>query len=122
MIGIETKYHEDCRKEKIPSDARLKRYNQVAEASGVFKQGASEYFIGTNLQQIWLDHLLALSMLQDSSKKWTWVKFVMIHPSGNPSFTKAAKDYFSLLKDTATRKKSGALPDTFYLNGIGENR
>jgi hypothetical protein len=102
VIGIETKYHEDCHKEKNPSEARLRRYNQVAEDSGVFKQGASEYIVGTNLQQIWLDHLLALSMLQDSSRKWTWVKFVLIHPSGNPSFAKAAKDYFSLLKDTST--------------------
>ena len=102
IIGVETKYHEDCRKEEFPSEDRLKRYKQVAKISCIFKPGASELIVGTKLQQIWLDHLLALSMLQDSSKKWTWVKFVLVHPFGNPSYHKVAEEYSSLLNDPST--------------------
>ncbi len=102
VVGIETKYHEDCRKEKCPKEDRISRYKQVAQVSGVFKPGATGAILGTKLQQIWLDHLLALSMLQDSSDKWTWVKFVLVHPSGNPSFSKAAKEYSRLLSDSST--------------------
>jgi hypothetical protein len=102
VIGIETKYHEDCRAERVPSDQRLRRYRQVADESGVFLDGAVDRIVGTPLQQIWLDHLLALSMLQDTEEEWGFVSFVLVHPSGNTSFEQAAAEYRQLLSDDST--------------------
>jgi hypothetical protein len=102
IIGIETKYHEDCKKEKRPRNERLKRYEQVGRESGIFIPSAFDAIIGTHLQQIWLDHLLALSMLKDADQKCTWAKFVLVHPAKNPSFSRAAAEYAKLLNDSST--------------------
>jgi hypothetical protein len=68
----------------------------------VFVSDWRERIIGTDLQQIWLDHLLVLSMLQHPSKRWTWGRFVLVFPADNPSFVSAAARYGALLTDTAT--------------------
>lgn len=101
VIGVETKYHEDCRSEKKPSEKRLRRYQHVTSESSAFVPGAIDAFIGKQLQQIWLDHLLALSMLQHTSPKWTWVKFVLVHPAKNPSYARATASYAKLLSDVS---------------------
>lgn len=98
IIGIETKYHEHCKVEAEPGDERRKRYREVAEMSREFKKGATSEILGTDLQQIWQDHLLALSMLQHASGQWGWAKFVLIHPAKNPSYAGAAERYKTLLK------------------------
>src|SRR5690606_36836163 len=59
IVGVETKYHEHCVAERVPGESRLERYRRVCDASGVFRPGAVEVVIGTHLQQICLDHLLA---------------------------------------------------------------
>lgn len=99
VLGVETKYHEDCKAEKVPSDDRRKRYLKVARESGVFQEAAFEEIMGTDLQQIWLDHLLALSMTQHPSKKWSWAGFVLVHPARNPSYALACNEYKKKLKD-----------------------
>ena len=102
VIGVETKYHEHCKREKRPIEKRLRRYEKVTCKSEVFISGAFDALVGTPLQQIWLDHLMALSMLQDSSRQWSWVKFVLVHPAGNPSYARAAEAYSKLLADRST--------------------
>lgn len=102
VIGVECKYHEGCKREKVPSDERRGRYTKVAEASGIFKPDALSKIWGTGLQQILLDHLLTLSMLQHPSQTWGWAKFVLVHPLENPSYARPASRYQALLKDTAT--------------------
>lgn len=102
VVGIETKYHEHCRREKPPAESRLRRYEEVTRNSGVFEPRALDAIAGTHLQQIWLDHLLALSMLQHPNRQWKWVKFVLVHPEKNPSFAKAAAAYAKLLADRST--------------------
>jgi len=102
VIGVETKYHEHCKAEQKPGDKRLPRYRAVTEASGVFRSGAIDEIIGTKLQQIWLDHLLALSMPQTDADRWTWVRFVLVHPARNPSFAGATQEYRRLLANDAT--------------------
>lgn len=98
VIGVETKYHEHAVPMKQTSDKRMERYRNVARESGVFAPGATEKIIGTELQQIWLDHLLALSMPLHPSEEWTWVRFVLVHPNGNPSFRRAGEEYRTLLR------------------------
>jgi hypothetical protein len=101
-IGIETKYHEHCKREEVPSAHRLRRYGEVAARSNAFRAGATEALVGGPLQQIWLDHLLALSLLQDKVSPRRWVKFVLVHPARNPSYARAAAEYQSYLTDPST--------------------
>lgn len=106
VLGVETKYHEDCKAENVPSDDRCKRYLKVARESGVFKESAFEKIMGTDLQQIWLDHLLALSMTQHPSKQWSWAGFVLVHPARNPSYARACTNYMTHLNDTTSFRVS----------------
>jgi len=102
IIGVETKYHEHCKVEKTPTEDRLNRYKKVSEDSGVFKPGSVSKIINTKYQQIWLDHLLVLSMLQHPREKCTWAKFVLVYPERNPSFADACNDYKKFLQDDSS--------------------
>jgi hypothetical protein len=102
IIGVETKYHEHAKREPPPKPTALNRYVEIAERSGVFMDGWRAAVVGTELQQIWLDHLLVLAMLQHPSGTWSWGRFVLVHPSENPSFARAATAYRGLLRDTDT--------------------
>ena len=99
LLGVETKYHEDCRREGKPaSDDRITRYKLVSERSGAFLPGAVDDIVGTELQQIWLDHLLALSMTQDEFEPWHWTGFALVHPAKNPSYARAVERYRKFLR------------------------
>lgn len=102
VVGIETKYHEDCKKEKPISEERRRRYIEVSGNSKVFKDGAIDQILDSELQQIWQDHLLLLSMLQQEPPTWYWGRFILIAPEKNSSFKNAAEKYSSLLKDDST--------------------
>jgi hypothetical protein len=102
IVGVETKYHEHAVREEPPTAAALTRYVEVTERSEIFLDGWRERIVGTDLQQIWLDHLLVLAMLQHPSKQWTWGRFVLAYPARNPSFACAAARYGALLRDAAT--------------------
>jgi hypothetical protein len=102
VIGIETKYHEVAQKENKPSKDRLPRYRAVHEHSGKFVDGALDRILGTDLQQLWLDHLLGLSMLQATGADWSWVRFVVVYPEPNVSIDRACRRYSELLTDRAT--------------------
>jgi PD-(D/E)XK nuclease superfamily len=78
IIGVETKYHEHAKAEAIPKPKALARYEQVTKLSGIFTPDWRTAIVGTDLQQIWLDHLLVLSMLQHPSKRWSWGRFVLV--------------------------------------------
>ena len=102
IIGIETKYHEHLKAEKMPNAERLARYRLISEQSGVFLPGALEKLEGTPLQQIWQDHLLTLSTVLQSDFECSWAKFILIYPQANLSFAKGAAEYKELLKDSST--------------------
>jgi hypothetical protein len=121
IIGIETKYHEHAAHQAPPKDSALRRYEQVTKRSGVFASGWRKELIGTELQQIWLDHLLVLSMLQHPSKRWSWGRSVLVYPQENSSFASAVRRYAAVLTDSTTFEARtleellaapGALPDT----------
>jgi len=108
VIGIETKYHEHAVAEAVPkrrddpTKDRLNRYEEVHHASGVFVDGALEQVLGTDLQQLWLDHLLVLAMLQHPSNEWRWGRSILVAPARNTSFADAAERYRNLLTDATT--------------------
>lgn len=102
VVGVETKYHEHAVRMNEPSENRMDRYRKVAEKSGVFRAASMEEIIGSHVQQIWLDHLLALSMPIHPSDEWTWTRFVLVYPEGNPSFRQTGTRYRGLLTEADT--------------------
>jgi hypothetical protein len=95
FIGIETKYHERPAPPKQLTPERRERYVEVAERSGVFRPGWRKALVETGLQQVWLDHLLALSMLGE----WPAGLFVLVYPAANAAMTDAANRYATWLLD-----------------------
>jgi len=103
VIGIETKYHEHIQADDAPSeDKRMPLYRKVTDASRTFKPGREQAIVGTELQQIWLDHLLVLAMLQHPSHRWRWGRFVLVYPAANPSVPAASDRYREVLADDTT--------------------
>ena len=112
VIGIETKYHEHSTKEKTPSARKpdaLRRYEEqtdflvaIAESSGAFKAGWQQRVLGTDLRQIWRDHLLALSMRRHPEQWTQQTMYVLTFPRKNVSFTRAAESYADHLVDGDT--------------------
>jgi len=101
IVGVETKYHEHAKREPRPRAAVIDRYIQITEESGEFADGWQSAVIGTELQQIWQDHLLVLAMLQHASGQWSWGRFVLVYPRENPSFARVAAAYRRALRDSA---------------------
>lgn len=101
IVGVETKYHEWAKPE-VAKPRRVPRYLEVAERSGAFVPGIIDAVNRTGLLQIWLDHLLVLSMLQHPSRAWSWGRFVIVHPAGNSDFAEACARYRELLVDEST--------------------
>jgi hypothetical protein len=122
IVGIETKYHEHAvaepkpdtpKKDKhtgelrsiLPGKLKMSRYRALSEAAvakGIFKPGWED-LLGTELQQIWRDHLLLLSMLFHPSGRWSSGRYVLVHPGANPAFAEAAEIYRTqFLDDSST--------------------
>jgi hypothetical protein len=118
IVGLDTKYHERTKPE-TPKPSNLRRYLEVAERSGVFGPGAIDAVTGrSELAEMWLEHLLLLSMLQHRSGAWSWGGYVVVYPAGNADFAAACERYRSLLVDHSTFSsvtveellEAGALP------------
>jgi len=103
-IGVRALYQEPARSE-IPKPRNLDRYREVAMRSGVFTKTGLDH-IGqarrSDLTEIWLDHLLVLSMLQHPSERWGWGRLVLLHPAGHTQAADAAERYRSLLRPDDT--------------------
>ena len=99
VIAVETKYHEHATTGGKPDEtSRMPRYRAIVERSGVFTSDW-ERLLGTDLQQIWRDHLLVLSML---GAGWDFGRYVLVYPAANPSFRDVADRYREVLVDDAT--------------------
>jgi hypothetical protein len=102
VLAIDTKYHE-WSKPEVPRPENLRRYTQVAQRSGAFAPGAIDRLKKrSGLAVMWLEHLLLLSMLQHPSGRWSWGRYVVLHPAGNPDITRAVDRYKQLLADRST--------------------
>jgi hypothetical protein len=118
IVALDVKYHEWAKPE-IPKPRNLWRNQEVAERSGAFAPGATDAVKGrSQLCEMWLEHLLLLSMVQHVSGTWSWGRYVVVHPAGNSDFTEACERYGSLLVDQSTYSSmtieelldAGALP------------
>jgi hypothetical protein len=102
IVGVDTNYHERVKRE-IPKPSNLWRYLEVAERSGVFGPGAIDAVKGrSDLAEMWLEHLLLLSMPQHASGRWGWGRYVVVHPAGNTDVAEACARYRALLVDQST--------------------
>jgi len=102
IVAVDTKYHERTKPE-TPKPSNLRRYLEVAERAAVFEAGAIHAVKGrTDLAVMWLEHLLLLSMLQHSSGRWSWGRYVVVHPAGNSSVAEGCARYRDLLVDQST--------------------
>jgi hypothetical protein len=102
ILGVDVKYHERAKPE-IPKPENLARYLAVAERSGAFAPGATDSVQGrSDLAVMWLEHLLLLSMLQHESGRWSWGRFVVVHPEGNEDVADMCGRYRRLLADAST--------------------
>jgi hypothetical protein len=97
FLGIEVKYHEDLR---VGAATHRARYDEVATSAGAFHSEALAELREPPLQQLWLDHLLTLSMVQAG-----WADegtFVLLHPAGNMRCSTVAERYADCLAETST--------------------
>ena len=102
VIAIDVKYRERLKAE-TPRPENLQRYLIVARRSRTFNPGAVDAVKGRNpLAVMWLEHLLLLSMLQHQSRRWSWGRYVVVHPSGNSDVAEACARYANLLRDRST--------------------
>jgi hypothetical protein len=102
VLGLDTEYHERTKSE-TPKPTNLQRYLEVADRAGVFEAGATDAVKGkSDLAVMWLEHLLLLSMLQHSSGRWSWGRYVVVHPAGNSDFADACARYAGLLAERSS--------------------
>lgn len=92
FIGIEVKYHENL---KVKAARHKPRYDDLAARSGVFLPERLDTLLRPPCQQLWLDHLLALSMLERDP--WDAGLFVLLHPAANTACTDAWSTYLGCL-------------------------
>lgn len=100
FLGIEVKYHGDLTG-KAASD-NDGRYPEIAAKHGVFHEEAIADLSRLPLQQIWLDHLLALQMIGKVDDGWDTGTFVLLYPVGNTACADAAVAYERCLTDRMT--------------------
>jgi len=77
FVGIEVKYHENM---LVAAATHKPLYDELAARSGAFVDHSAPELRTPPLQQLWLDHLLAISMRQADG--WS-AKFVVAYPSFN---------------------------------------
>jgi hypothetical protein len=118
MVAVVTRYHEWAKPE-IPKPSNRWRNLEVAERSGAFAEGVTDGLTERSpLCELWLEHLLLLSMLQHADGGWRWGRYVVVHPAGNTDIVDACERYRDLLADPATFStvtveellEAGALP------------
>ncbi len=102
IVGINANYHERIKAE-TPKPIRAAHYGGIGEKSGAFAPGAIDSVNRrSDLLEMWLRHLLLLSMLQHPSRQWAWGRYVVLYPAGSPDFVEASARYQGLLVDEST--------------------
>jgi hypothetical protein len=102
ILAMDVNYYEWAKPE-IPKPQNRKRNLEVADRSRAFQPDAYDVLLRRSAQcLLWLEHLLLLSMLQHSSRTWSWGRFVVLYPVGNVDYAQATARYRELLEDEST--------------------
>lgn len=98
FIGIEVKYAENMKdSEKSCSEIyenRGERYVELSQKFNIFQDGSIELLKNPPLQQVWRDHVLAISTLRDYDLGF----FVFLYPKDNTECAAVVNEYQSHLK------------------------
>ncbi len=76
--------------------------DELAGTHGAFRPDSLADLHRLPLQQLWLDHLLALQLRANPEDGWDEGTFVLLSPTGNIHCTRAAQRYRSCLSDPAS--------------------
>lgn len=101
VVAIDVKYREVVERHGV-KPSHMSRFVEIHHRSGAFEPGAVNTLNPSRLSMIWLEHLLLLSMLQHESGRWTWGRYVVVHPEANTDIAHATDEYRRLLTDDAT--------------------
>lgn len=102
LLAVGLRYHEWAKPE-TPKPENRWRTDEVHERSGAFRDGVlDELGVKSGLCELWLEHLLLLSMLQHPDEPIAWGRYVLVHPAGNASIAGAMETYRSMLADEDT--------------------
>lgn len=124
FIGIEVKYHESM---KVAAAAD-RGYAEMAQATGAFHDDAVSALLRPPLQQLLLDHLLALRMSEVDAHEWQWGVFALLYPNENTACGAVAASYAAALADPSTfrvitlEQFCGALADVSATPWVAELR
>jgi hypothetical protein len=99
FVGIEVKYAENL---AVPPARHRPRYEEVADAMGVFLPAARERLRVPPLEQFWRDHLLAGSLADDATSAFERASFAVVYPRGNSIVGAAVEAYAACLRDRST--------------------
>lgn len=99
FLGIEVKYHEDLT-DKVAT--HRDRYDEVARMMNCFSAEGLPALQKAPLQQLWRDHLLAGSMLNDKELGYTEGMFVVMYPAANTPCRRAVRAYRRCLLSDST--------------------
>jgi hypothetical protein len=100
-LAIDVKYREALQRNGV-KPTHMSRFVEIHDRSGAFEPGALDVLNPSRLSLTWLEHLLLLSMLQHDSGRWTWGRYVVVHPEANTDVAHANDDYRTLLADDTT--------------------
>ncbi len=87
-VAIDVKYREAVERHGV-KPTHMSRFVEIHDRSGAFTPGAVDVLNPSRLSLIWLEHILLLSMLQHESGRWTWGRYVVVHPEGNTDIAHA---------------------------------
>lgn len=100
FLGVEVKYHENL---VVSAAADPEgRYLAMAAGTGAFKTQSEPLLTRPPLQQLWLDHLLALRLSSAHPERWAHGGFVLLYPEDNMLCARAAEQYRECLSDGST--------------------
>lgn len=100
FLGIEVKYHEDLK--TPPAADPDNRYSALALGTGAFDPSSLPALARPPLQQLWLDHLLALRLREVDSDRYVGGRFVLLYPQANTRCSDAAATYRQAVIDTTS--------------------
>ena len=100
-LAIDVKYREVMDRKGVKA-THLPRFAEIHGRSQAFAPGVIDDLGPSRLSMIWLEHLLLLSMLQHESDRWTWGRYIIVHPRANTNVSEAINDYSEMLADHAT--------------------
>lgn len=108
FMGIEVKYAESLKEETaVKANKQFKkRYAEVTESWGIFRDNSIDELKLPPYSQIWRDHLLAISILKHPNNRYHKGRFIFLSPAKNQNCISVANEYKKYLGQTAEALES----------------